>query len=172
MVPWVELESSPADLELDYIGMGYYSMVMPAHDVSISANFYPAEGDYHYITGQVTRCNVVAVCDDDTQGNLIAKPGERVYIYIIPDNGYPYINFGIFVNDKTYDNMWYLGMIEDDPDYGTFHIVEFEMPDADVELEIVCSATASSNSIGSLVPKAFPSAIPNAVIPSTPIVLK
>ena len=111
---------------------------------------------------------MLAICDDDGQGNLIAKPGEHIYLYLIPGDGYPYVSFGLFVGDEFYEDMWYLGMIEDDPDYGDFHIIEFIMPDADIEIQVVCTATKNSNSSRTLVPKAFPDTIPSTVPKSIP----
>ena len=148
----VEFTAEPADesLELYYLGAYTYELVMPAHDVTLTANFVPAEGDAHYITTNCENGESIALCDFDEDFNDFAKPGEYVLFYVIADEGYTLTpeNISATVNGEAWENIWYLGeIVEEDPDLGTIDgvfLVEMLMPDADVTVTFTCTAEASA----------------------------
>ena len=150
--PWygylVEFTAEPADetLELYYLGANTYELIMPAHDVVLTANFVPAPGDAHFLTTTCTGGFAFADCDYDEELNDIAKPGEHVLFYIIPDEGFTFSpeGFTASANGQSLKDFWYLGeVVEEDPELGTIDgifLVELLMPDADVSVSITCTA--------------------------------
>ena len=144
--PWygylVSFDAEPYDeaLELYYLGGDYYELIMPDHDVTLTAYFVPASGSYHRISTTCSNSFAVVDCLIDQNENDIAKPGEYLQIFIFPDEGCTFSenSFSAFANGKPMEDWWYLGGLEDDPEYGTIHIVEMLMPNADVSISINC----------------------------------
>ena len=142
--PWygylAQFEVNAEDVELYYLGGNYYELIMPDQDVVMTAHFVPATGDYHYINMTCSNSFAVVDCLTDEDYNDIAKPGEFVQIFIFPNEGCTFSENRFFAsaNGKPMKDWWYLGYVEDDPEYGTIHIVEMLMPDADVSISINC----------------------------------
>ena len=148
--PWygylVEFEAQPdVELELYYLGACTYELIMPDHDVVLTANFVPAPGEPHYITTTCANGFAMAVCDVDGELNDIAKAGEFVQFYIVPDEGFTFSpgNFSVTAGGQPLEDWWYLGKLsEADPELGIsdgIYLVELRMPDADVTVSITCT---------------------------------
>ena len=148
--PWygylVEFEAEPeVELELYYLGACTYELIMPDHDVVLTANFVPAPGDPHFITTSCENGFALAFCDSDEDLNDFAKPGEFVQFYIIPDEGFTFSpeGFTATAGGQALEDWWYLGKLaEADPELGIpdgIYLVEMVMPDADVTVSITCT---------------------------------
>ena len=152
--PWygylVEFYAEPEDaqLELYYLGANCYELVMPAHDVTLTAYFVPAEGSNRYITINCENGFAFANCDMDDGLNDFAKPGEFVQFYVMPDEGYTFSpeNFTVTAGGEVVEDCWYLGELVEEDDFieGIF-LFELVMPDADVTVSITCTPDTGTN---------------------------
>ncbi len=161
--PWygylVEFTAEPdVELELYYLGACTYELVMPAHDVVLTANFVPAPGEAHSITTTCANGFAFANCDYDDDLNDIAKAGEFVQFYIIPDEGFTFSpeDFSVTADGQSLEDWWYLGeIVEEDPELGTIDgifVVELRMPDADISVSITCTPGTETESAQVRVP--------------------
>ena len=147
--PWygylVEFEAEPnVELELYYLGAFTYELIMPDHDVVLTANFVPAPGEHHFINTTCENGEFYAVCDFDEDLRDIAKAGEFVQFYVMPDEGCTLEpqNITLTVNGEAWDSWWYLGeLVEEYEDMVIDGIFVFEtvMPDADLDVSITCT---------------------------------
>ena len=153
--PWfgylVEFEAEE-ELELYYLGACSYELIMPDHDVTLTVNFVPAEGDAHYIRTTCENAEFYALCDVDEEFNDIAKPGEFVQFYVMANEGYTLTpeNITLTVGGESWNEWWFLGQVsEPDPELemGSIFVFETVMPDADLDVSITCTAgdTAAAN---------------------------
>ena len=145
----VEFSTADEELMMYYLGGNYYNFTMPEHDVTLTAHFVPASGENHYITVETSNgfSIVDSLYDDDYRD--FAKANEYVQLLIIPNEGFTFSeqNITVTANGRPMDDWWYLGYTEDDPDFGYIALVEFLMPDSDVEISITCTpgtATAAA----------------------------
>ena len=148
----VEFSAEPeCELELYYLGMYTYELVMPDHDLVLTANFVPAPGEAHFITGTCENGFLFANTDYDEEGNDFAKAGEIVQLLIIPDEGFTFdpANISVTVGGEPWTEGWYLGeIVEEDPDFGIIDgifIYEFRMPDADVSVSVTCTPETTTS---------------------------
>ncbi len=153
--PWfgylVEFEAEPnVELELYYLGAYTYELVMPAHDLVLTANFVPAPGESHGITLDCENGFAFAVCDADENGSSFAKAGEFIQIFIIPEEGFTFSpeSFTATANGQPVENWWYLGeIVEEDPELGVIDgifAIELIMPDADLTVSVTCTPGADT----------------------------
>jgi len=153
--PWfgylVEFSAEPdVELELYYLGAYTYELVMPAHDLVLTANFVPAPGEAHNLSIDCENGMAFAVCDADEEGNSIAKAGEFLQIFIIPEEGFTFSpeSFTATAGGQTVEDWWYLGeIVEEDPDLGVIDgifVVELVMPDADLTVSVTCTPGADT----------------------------
>ena len=147
--PWygylVQFEVNADTIELYYLGGNYYEFIMPDQDVVMTAHFVPAPGDAHHINMEYANCFALADCLTDADDRDIAKAGEFVQILIFPDEGFTFSEecITVIANGQPMEDWWYLGGLEDDPEYGTVYIVELLMPDTDVDISITCTPGTS-----------------------------
>ena len=138
----VQFGTEPAGkaLELYYLGGNYYELIMPAENVILTAYFTPATGSSHKITINTTKGISFADTLTDSAGNDIAKPGEYIQILIFPDDGYEFSidNITVTANGRPMEDWWYLGSLEEDPEYGNVAVLEMLMPNADVKMSVTC----------------------------------
>ena len=146
--PWfgylVEFEAE-GELELYYLGACTYELIMPDHDVTLTVNFVPAQGDAHHIRTTCENAEFIALCDVDEEFNDIAKPGEFVQFHVMADEGYTLTpeNITLTVGGESWDAWWFLGQVsEPDPELemGSIFVFEAVMPDADLDVSIICTA--------------------------------
>ena len=158
--PWfgyvVEFEAGE-ELELYYLGACTYELIMPDHDVTLTVNFVPAEGDAHHIRTTCENAEFYALCDVDEEFNDIAKPGEFVQFYVMADEGYTLTpeNITLTVGGESWDAWWFLGQVsEPDPELemGSIFVFEAVMPDADLDVSITCTAEADAQADAVRVP--------------------
>ena len=153
--PWfgylVEFEAE-GELELYYLGACSYELIMPDHDVTLTVNFVPAQGDAHHIRTTCENAEFIALCDVDEEFNDIAKPGEFVQFHVMADEGYTLTpeNITLTVGGESWEQWWFLGQVsEPDPELemGSIFVFEAVMPDADLDVSIICTAgdTAAAN---------------------------
>ena len=151
--PWfgyvVEFEAE-GELELYYLGACYYELVMPGHDVTLTVNFVPAQGQAHFINTVCENGEFYAVCDMDDDFNSIAKPGEYVQFLVMADEGCTLTeeNISVTVGGESWDTWWFLGQIsEPDPELelGSIYCFEVLMPDADLDVAITCTAETDTS---------------------------
>ena len=153
--PWfgylVEFEAE-GELELYYLGACSYELIMPDHDVTLTVNFVPAQGDAHHIRTTCENGEFIALCDVDEEFNDIAKPGEFVQFHVMADEGYTLTpeNITLTVGGESWEQWWFLGQVsEPDPELemGSIFVFEAVMPDADLDVSITCTAgdTAAAN---------------------------
>ena len=138
----VQFGTEPAGmaLELYYLGGDYYELIMPEEDVILTAYFTPATGSSHRITINTTKGFSFADTLTDSAGYDIAKPGEYIQILVFPEDGYEFSvdSISVTANGRPMEDWWYLGSLEDDPEYGNVAVLEMLMPDADVKMSITC----------------------------------
>ena len=148
----VEFSAAPeCELELYYLGMFTYELVMPDHDLVLTANFVSAPGETHFITGTCENGFLFANTDYDEEGSDFAKAGEIVQLFIVPDEGFTFdpANISVTVGGEPWTEGWYLGeIVEEDPDFGTIDgifVYEFLMPDADVSISVTCTPKTNTS---------------------------
>ena len=120
---------------------------MPDHDMTLTVNFVPAQGDAHFINTTCENGEFYTVCDVDDDFRDIAKPGEYVQFYVMADEGFTLDpeNITMTADGESWDAWWFLGeIVEEDPEYPISGIFVFEtvMPDADLNVSITCTAEA------------------------------
>ena len=153
--PWfgylVDFEAE-GELELYYLGACNYELIMPDHDVTLTVNFVPAQGDAHHIRTTCENAEFYALCDVDEDFNDIAKPGEFVQFYVMANEGYTLTpeNITLTAGGESWNEWWFLGQVsEPDPELemGSIFVFEAVMPDADLDVSIICTAgdTAAAN---------------------------
>ena len=153
--PWfgylVEFEAE-GELELYYLGACSYELIMPDHDVTLTVNFVPAQGDAHHIRTTCENGEFIALCDVDEEFNDIAKPGEFVQFYVMANEGFTLTpeNITLTAGGESWEQWWFLGQVsEPDPELemGSIFVFEAVMPDADLDVSIICTAgdTAAAN---------------------------
>ena len=148
--PWfgylVDFEAE-GELELYYLGACSYELIMPDHDVTLTVNFVPAQGDAHFINTTCENGEFYTVCDVDDDFRDIAKPGEYVQFYVMADEGFTLDpeNITMTADGESWDAWWFLGQVsEPDPELemGSIFVFEAVMPDADLNVSITCTAEA------------------------------
>ena len=158
--PWfgylVEFEAED-ELELYYLGACTYELIMPDHDVTLTVNFVPAQGDAHYIRTTCENAEFYALCDVDEDFNDIAKPGEFVQFYVMANEGYTLTpeNITLTAGGESWNEWWFLGQVsEPDPELelGSIFVFEAVMPDADLDVSITCTAEADAQADAVRVP--------------------
>ena len=147
--PWygylVEFTAEPdVELELYYLGACTYELVMPAHDVVLTANFVPAPGEAHFINTTCENGEFFALCDFDEDLRDFAKAGEFVQFYVMPDEGCTLTpeNIALTVGGEPWENWWFLGELVEEIE-GTvidgIFLFEAVMPEGDLEVSITCT---------------------------------
>ena len=149
--PWygylAEFAAEPdVELELYYLGACTYELVMPAHDVVLTANFVPAPGEAHFINTTCANGEFFALCDFDEDLRDFAKAGEFVQFYVMPDEGFTLTpeNITLTVGGESWEDWWFLGeLVEEIPEEdlvidGIF-LFEAVMPEGDLEVSITCT---------------------------------
>ena len=147
--PWygylVEFTAEPdVELELYYLGACTYELVMPAHDVVLTANFVPAPGEAHFINTTCENGEFFALCDFDEDLRDFAKAGEFVQFYVMPDEGFTLNpeNITMTVGGEPWENWWFLGELVEEIE-GTvidgIFLFEAVMPEGDLEVSITCT---------------------------------
>ena len=147
--PWygylVEFTAEPdVELELYYLGACTYELVMPAHDVVLTANFVPAPGEPHFINTTCENGEFFALCDFDEDLRDFAKAGEFVQFYVMPDEGCTLTpeNIALTVGGEPWENWWFLGELVEEIE-GTvidgIFLFEAVMPEGDLEVSITCT---------------------------------
>ena len=162
--PWygylVEFAAEPdVELELYYLGACTYELVMPAHDVVLTANFVPAPGEAHFINTTCENGEFFALCDFDEDLRDFAKAGEFVQFYVIPDEGFTLTpeNITLTVGGESWEDWWFLGeLVEEIPEEdlvidGIF-LFEAVMPEGDLEVSITCTPGTEATSAQVRVP--------------------
>ena len=137
------------ELELYYLGACNYELIMPDHDVTLTVNFVPAQGDAHHIRTTCENGEFYALCDVDEDFNDIAKPGEFVQFYVMANEGFTLTpeNITLTAGGESWEQWWFLGQVSaPDPELELGSIFAFEavMPNADLDVSITCTAEGSA----------------------------
>ena len=143
-----QFEATPTEeLDLFYVGMGRFVLIMPEHDVNMTVTFVPAQGDYHFINTTCENGLAFALCAMDEDYRDHAKPGEFVVFTVKADDGFTLTpeNISLTVGGEVYKDWWFLGELdEEELPVENVYLFEMIMPDADVDVSILCTPGTAS----------------------------
>ena len=142
---------SDAEVEIWYLGAFRYELTMPDRDTGLTVSFEPIPGEPHFIRSACDKGFLIVGCDTDDDMNDLARPGEHVQFYVMPDEGFALAreNITVTAGGELWEDWWFLGeLVEQDPEDGAIidgiYVFEAVMPDCDLEVGVTCTTEAAS----------------------------